>query len=67
MTSVSQSVTPRERIVARAVYLAAGYFKNPNRDSLTRMAREYYDNDPKMTATDIAYLLVRNFQAELPL
>lgn len=65
--TVSESVTPREKIVARAVYLAAGYFKNPDRESLTRQAREYYDADKNRTATDIAYLVVRNFQQGLPL
>ncbi len=59
--------TQREKIVARAVYLAQGYFKNPDVESLTRQAREYYDADHNRTATDIAYLVVRNFQARLPL
>jgi hypothetical protein len=48
------------------VYLAVGYFKKPNddlRNNLTRQAREYYDSDKNRTATDIAYLLVRHFQA----
>jgi len=65
--SAETATSPRERIVARAVYLAAGYFKNPDHDSLTRQARDYYDADKKRTATDIAYLVVRNFQARLPL
>jgi hypothetical protein len=58
--------TQRETIVSRAVYLAVGYFKKPNddlRNNLTRQAREYYDSDKNRTATDIAYLLVRHFQA----
>jgi hypothetical protein len=63
----SESITPRERIVTRAVYLAAGYFKNPDHESLTRQARDFYDADHNRTATDIAYLVVRNFQAGLPL
>lgn len=63
----TETMSQRERVVARAVYLAAGYFKNPDHDSLTRQAREYYDADKNRTATDIAYLVVRNFQARLPL
>ncbi len=62
-----ETITPRERVVARAVTLAAGYFKNPDRESLTRQAREFYDADNKLTATDVAYLVVRNFQPRLPL
>jgi hypothetical protein len=67
MKTASESITPRERIVARAVYLAAGYFKNPDQESLARQARDFYDADHKRTATDIAYLVVRNFQVRLPL
>jgi len=67
MKATSESVTPRERVVARAVYLASGYFKNPDHESLTRQAREYYDANHERTATDIAYLVVRNFQGGLPL
>jgi len=63
----SESLTPRERTVTRAVYLASGYFKNPDHESLTRQAREFYDADKNRTATDIAYLVVRNFQNGLPL
>jgi hypothetical protein len=67
MKTASESITPRERVVSRAVYLASGYFKNPDRDSLTIQAREFYDADHNRTATDIAYLVVRNFQTRLPL
>lgn len=62
-----ESITPRERVVNRAVYLASGYFKKPDNENLTRMAREYFDVNHKRTATDIAYLLIRNFQPGLPL
>lgn len=65
--ATTEATSPREKVVARAVYLAAGYFKNPDRESLTRQARDYYDADKNRTATDIAYLVVRNFQPRLPL
>ena len=65
--SVTESVTPREKIVARAVFLAVGYFKNADRDRLTRCGREWYDADKNRTATDIAYLLIRHQQGELEL
>lgn len=67
MKTASKSFIPREKTVARAVYLASGFFKNPDRDSLTIQAREFYDADHNRTATDIAYLVVRNFRARLPL
>jgi hypothetical protein len=63
MKTASESITPREKTVARAVYLVSGYFKHPDRDSLTIQAREFYDADRTRTARDIAYLVVRNFQA----
>jgi len=62
-----KSITPRERVVTRAIYLAAVYFKDPDYETLTRQARDFYDADHNRTATDIAYLVVRNFQARLPL
>jgi len=62
-----ESITPRERVCARAALLASGYFKNPDRESLTTLARQYYDADNQRTATDIAYLLVRGYQGEIRL
>lgn len=63
--TTTETPTKREKTVARAVYLAAGYFAKPDYDSLTRQARDFYDADPNRTATDVAYLVVRNFQGGL--
>jgi len=65
--TTTETITPRERIVARAVYLAEGYFTDPDRENLTRQAREYYDADKNRSATDIAYLVIRYNQPRLPL
>jgi hypothetical protein len=62
-TVTLRDTTSREQTVARAVLVAKSYYKKPNIEKLTELARKFALENTERTATDIAYLVVRHFDS----